>query len=192
LTVRLPKPVKEALKLRASSHGLTLNILINEILRADVDCGDLARKYGYTWLSKELVRGLLDTVDEASLERLARDVSLDNVRGLLLSEYGTFSLDTFLQFLTRLEACPGPGFALEVLREGTGRRVVFRHDLGRQWSVFLMHSARALADRLDLEVTSEIAAQTVVFRFAPKNTLAATSSLGTGRRVPQAPIKSST
>lgn len=135
-TFRLPADLIRALERQAEDEGISVNSLVAKILVRDTTWESKGRKIGMVWISKPLLRLLLDAGDDEKIARLGRERMPDFWRNLATIIYGDPSLGNLMRTakdVTRFTWVSAASFS----RTGRTHRWNFNHDLGPRFSILL-------------------------------------------------------
>ena len=137
-TFRISEEWDNILQEEANRQGLSVNVLVNKILRRYSLFDKWADRYGAVSLTPRTFRGIMDTTSQDSLAKAGRESGKDIVD--VLDEMGlALNLDSFVYLVE--EFLGGPDFArwFRVSHHVQGDEDLFhlQHDLGHGWSVYL-------------------------------------------------------
>lgn len=137
-TFRISKGWDDVLQLEAERQGLSVNVLVNKILRKYAIFDKWSDRYGIMELTTPVFREILETVPEENLA-LAGEKSGSKVSDLLSVMGLSMDYDSFVYMME--EVLGGQDFArwFHCFRNTQGRDEIFhlQHDLGRGWSAYL-------------------------------------------------------
>lgn len=135
-SLRLDQDIVSKVEQQASKNGTSFNAEINNMLRKYVEWDMLASAVGMIPIARpvlsEIFQRLLTKEQVIDLaDSIARLASLD----MVLFMKGNLTLESFLSWLkTRLEYCSKINYA--VGDNGHQMRMIFKHDLGENWSIY--------------------------------------------------------
>ena len=86
---------------------------------------------GYTVVHKTILKKLLDAIDDSALGKIGQE-SADSGEDVLLLLRGKVSIDGVLELIR--ERAKRSGFVYREHDEGSAKKVVIQHDMGRNWS----------------------------------------------------------
>jgi len=135
-TFRFPEELAHALEAEAQEQGLTLNALVSLILTKHEEWDVKAAKFGYIPTYKPIFESLLQTSDEASLNRVGRTILAPMWKEMASFWFEDSSEDRILDLLS-MRSRHLPYVQTEVRKEGRKCTIVTHHDLGPKWSIVL-------------------------------------------------------
>lgn len=134
VTFRIDKELIERLKKNAEEREVSLNALINQILRRYVEWELYEKKLGMISLPKQLVKEFCELLPNEEIIKLGEKMGKNMLADIIMFMKGKIDKDTFLSWLdTRLKHS-----SLEVNHcfEGDLRTIIIKHDLGEKWSLY--------------------------------------------------------
>ena len=134
ITFRIESETLNVLKQLADEEGISTNTLVNIILRSYVDWEQLALGAGFAVFQKEMVKEMIASLDQGSIEQIAIKTATAYAEALLLLK-GKVDLDSFIKVLR--ERAKRAGFAYREFEDSTEKRIVIYHDMGYKWSSYL-------------------------------------------------------
>lgn len=135
-SLRLDQDIFSKVEQQASKNGTSFNAEINNMLRKYVEWDMLASTVGMIPIARpvlsEIFQKLLTREQVIDLANsIARLASLD----MVLFMKGNLTLESFLSWLkTRMEHGSQVNYAVE--DNGHQMRMIFKHDLGENWSIY--------------------------------------------------------
>lgn len=164
MTFRIDEGVMKALKAESDKKEVSLNTLVNQILKRFVDWDMYEPKVGMIPIAKPVVSALFENVGEKELVELARKVGKNAVHDIALFMKSKVDLDSFLSwFEMRMK-----NSSIELSHSVTSdvHTYIIKHDLGYNWSLY--HKTllelifnEVLSKRIDVHITST----TLTFRI---------------------------
>lgn len=133
-TIRFPESLARSLEKEAADQGTNVNSVVNLIMNEHFLWHRKAREFGLVTAPRQILMGLLETVDDETFARIGREV----VPGVWkeMAEYwsGDSSPDGVLDSLS-MRSRFNPGNRTKLTRDEGTYTIVFRHDFGRKWSI---------------------------------------------------------
>lgn len=130
------------LKKLADEEGVSTNTFVNIILRSFIDWERHALGAGFAVFQKELVKEMVNSLDEESLERIAAKTADKYAESLLLMK-GNADMNSFIEILR--ERANRAGFAYREFEDEREKRIIIHHDMGYKWSSYLKaHTERVI------------------------------------------------
>jgi hypothetical protein len=133
ITFRVSGDILLALRQLSHEEGMSLNTLVNNVLRSYIDWESIAVKAGFGVFQKEIVREAIDALDEAALNKIAANTA-DAYKDMLLLMKGSLDLDSFLSVVK--DRSKRTGFTFREFEEPEGKKIVLQHDMGAKWSIY--------------------------------------------------------
>ena len=133
-TFRIDKELIDRLKRDADEREISLNALINQILRRYVEWELYEKKLGMISLPKQLVKELCKSLPNEEIIRLGEKMGKNMLADIIMFMKGKIDQDTFLSWLdARLKHS-----SLEVNHcfEDNTHLIIIKHDLGEKWSLY--------------------------------------------------------
>jgi len=135
MTFRIDENIVTKLRDEADNREISLNTLVNQILKRFVEWGLFEPKLGLIPMAKPIVVELFENMSEDEIADMARRVGTNAVRDIALFMKHKMDLESFLNwFETRMKTS-----FVEVSHhkaEDGKHSYILKHDLGRNWSIF--------------------------------------------------------
>ena len=135
-TVRVPLEISKELELAAAEDGVSYNSLLTSVLIDYATWARKAKKFGFTFVSKNFLRILLQTADSKELDRLVRERYGGILRDMAMFWFQGTTVESIVKVLELLSQ---HNWNIDLVKRVDGRRVTlsFHYDLGPKFSVFL-------------------------------------------------------
>ena len=135
-TLRLPEALSKQLEDAASEDGVSFNSLTATILLDYVEWNRKAKKFGFTYISKDLMKVLLQSAEPSMLDSTVRVKYAGVLKDMAMYWYQDASLPSIIRVL---ELIAKHNWHVDIGKKIEGRKVTmsFRHDLGPKFTVFL-------------------------------------------------------
>jgi hypothetical protein len=135
MTFRIDENIVTKLRDEADNREISLNTLVNQILKRFVEWDLFEPKLGLIPMAKPLVVELFENMSENEIADIAKHVGKNTVRDTALFMKHKMDLESFLNwFETRMKAS-----FVEVshrIAEDGKHSYILKHDLGRNWSIY--------------------------------------------------------
>jgi len=145
-TVRFSAPSARSLEREAAEEGITVNALINSIVRQHYEWDKRSRESGFTSINKTVLKALIGELDDKTLIRIGRDVVPGWIEEMAEFWFQDSSPERILDALS-LRFKFDPLTQMGVTRAGDERRIVLHHDLGPKWSSYLEGAASGIVSK---------------------------------------------
>lgn len=140
---RVDEPALQAIQKDAESQNLSLNSLVNQILKQYADYDRFARKINTVKLSSSTFRGLLSALDAKQVIEIAKASGSGVPQAMATAKSGRVDMKALLDHLRYLAAyahlCE-----LSETADSQGHSISLIHDFGLNWSIFLVHYVTAM------------------------------------------------
>jgi hypothetical protein len=133
ITFRISGDILLALRQLSQEEGMSLNTLVNNVLRSYIDWESIAVKAGFGVFQKEVVRQAINALDEPTLTSIAANTA-DAYKDMLLLMKGSLDLDSFISIVK--DRSKRAGFNLREFEEPEGKKIILQHDMGANWSIY--------------------------------------------------------
>ena len=134
VTFRLNSSVLDKLSKRADSQKTSLNVLVNQIMHSYVEWDADSIKAGWIPTQRTILTKLVDTLDEKTIQDVAKQSAKSSGKDSILYMYGKYNLENLL---TNIRAsAQRSGFSIKEYEENQNLEIVVQHDLGWKWSLF--------------------------------------------------------
>lgn len=140
-TIRIPENLSTELEEAAAADGISFNSLSSAILQEYITWTRKARKFGFAYVSKSLLKIILESANSTELDMLVRERYGGILKDMAMFWYSDASLTSIIRVLELLSL---HNWHLDMGKKIDGRKVTlsFHHDLGPKFAVFL----RAMLD----------------------------------------------
>jgi hypothetical protein len=135
-TFRFSEELAYALEAEAEEQETTLNALVSSVLTKHVEWDAKANKFGFIPTYKPIFTGVIQMLDDESLDRIGRTVLPGMWKEMASFWFQDSSVDKILDLLS-VRSRLLPYVQTEVKKEGRQCTIVTHHDLGPKWSVVL-------------------------------------------------------
>lgn len=134
MTFRVEKDVLNQLRVESDKKEVSLNTLVNQVLRRFVEWDMYESKVGMIPIARPVVHMLFENMDEAKIIEMAHSLGKGAVHDIALFMKSKLDVESFLSWLeTRLKNS-SMEFSHTVRQD---RHVyIIKHDLGRNWSIY--------------------------------------------------------
>jgi hypothetical protein len=147
-TFRLSKKSLDELKSEAKHKGVSLNSLINQIIREHIEWHSSAASAGFIPVRRMLIKDLLEPLDEKQIDDLAHHAIKNLVGTAMLVIVKKHDAESAIELLERWMRISGLSHHVEV--KDDGKTYVIQHDMGRKWSYYLARLFEEVAYELKM------------------------------------------
>lgn len=170
VTFRLDAQILAKLKKHALYEKSTVNGLVNKLLLQAVEWDIVAAKSKWIPTERELVKSILDKLDDKMIIQVAQEEGKSIPHDLCLSMRGNYSVNDWIDIIKIRSAVAG--FDLTEMNTGKMMTFVMRHDLGKKYSLHCKAFYEQAFESLECPATFEISENTLVFKISKSNLLA--------------------
>lgn len=169
-TFRFDRAILEQLKLEARHKQISLNTLLNQIVRAHLEWHSNAARAGFVPVRKTVITKLFDSLTPEQIDVLARNGARGLADETLLIMSKKRSGASILEVTERWIRVAGFSYHHEVGPDDNNNHMyVIQHNMGRNWSYYLARlfeeaTSEFVAARPDVEATENALYITVAFK----------------------------
>lgn len=157
MTFRIEEGTMDLLRTESENREVSLNTLVNQILRRYVEWDMYEAKVGMLPIAKPVVSALFGEISKDQVVELAKKVGKNAVHDIALFMKSRMDLPSFLSWFEMRMKSSSIEFSRNRLANGTNTYVM-RHDLGYNWSLY--HKTllelifnEVLQKRIDVKIT---------------------------------------
>jgi hypothetical protein len=165
ITFRIDSNVMNKIYSKAEQEGITLNTLINQILKRYVEWDMYEGKAGMVPINKLVLKKLFQGLSEEEVINMSRDIAKIAVynTALFMKGKGKLDGDSFVSwFLSRMKTCSE---IMENKENGTSTYTI-KHDIGMNWSLYHKTILESIfMENLQKPVQTSMTDSTLTFTF---------------------------
>lgn len=135
MTFRIDERIMEVLKSESEKKEISLNTLMNQILKHYVEWQMYEPKVGMISIARPIASALFDSMSETEIVELAHKVGKNAVHDIALFMKGRVDLPSFMSWFEARMKSSSIEFSHTKL-ENERHSYVMRHDLGYNWSLY--------------------------------------------------------
>ena len=140
---RVDEPALQAIEKDAVSHNVSVNTLVNQILKQYADYDRFAQKISTVKLSSSTFRGLLSGLDADKVIEVAKSSGSGVPQAFATAKSGRVDMKALLDHLSYLSAYAHLCEMSETV-DSQVHNLTLIHDFGLNWSIFLVHYVTAM------------------------------------------------
>jgi hypothetical protein len=134
MTFRIDSNVMREITNEAAQGGISINVLVNQILKRYVEWDMKGRKAGMVPVSKPVIMDLFRRLTKEEVIMMSKDVAKNAVYNISLFMKGRSDADSFIDwFLSRMKTCSE--ISSNMVEDGS-QTYILKHDLGENWSLY--------------------------------------------------------
>lgn len=146
---------------RAKKSGITPSSLASQVLSRYVWWGQYTGKgSNFVTLDSEILKSLIDELDEEKLVEIARSSALVSTHNFLKFRYRKVNFESVINFIENLSLQGNIGEVNVVPSDPDDERrheINVRHSLGIKWSIFLSEFVQGMfSSFLEMQTSSEV------------------------------------
>lgn len=164
ISVRVDEDIKKKLEVESEMKSVTLNTLIGNIITKHVNWDKFAEDIGFVFLTKPFLRAILSNISEKEITTIAVTICRGAMKDAAIYMYGEITIDTFIKSLNLWLAASNIPF--RHIKENNQERYVIQHDIGIQFSKYLVVVVNAILNELKFGVhKQEVTDQSISFEI---------------------------
>jgi len=136
----------------AKSRGISINALINRIIKRHLMWDRFAEVMGLIPLTKRSLKKIFRAMDDATIKKIAREVGGTVPQELIFLSYGKFD---FANLMKMIEISDSRFGEVEYMVNDSTYRINLIHNVCENFSKFLTETHQTLADNLSLKFNVE-------------------------------------
>jgi DNA-directed RNA polymerase subunit L len=170
ITFRIDSNIMNKIYSKAEQEDITLNTLINHILKRYVEWDMYEGKAGMVPINKLVLKKLFQGLSEEEVINISRDIAKSAVYNiaLFMKGKGKLDVDSFVSwFLSRMKNCSE---IMENKENGTSTYII-KHDIGMNWSLYHKTVLESIfTENLQKPVQTSMTESTLTFTIENNNT----------------------
>jgi hypothetical protein len=165
MTFRIDESILNVLKEESERKDISLNTLVNHVLKQYVDWDMYAAKAGMIPIAKPVVSALFDKMTPQEIIELASKVGQSAIHDIALFMKSRMDLPSFLSwFEMRMK---NSSIELSHKAENSIHTYVIKHDLGYNWSLYHKTLLQLMFNQIfERQVDISIYDTTLMFQFS--------------------------
>lgn len=169
-TIRLKENLDRLLIQDARSKGTNVNSLITLIIEKYAEWDRFTERFGFTSLTNDTLKSILDTTDDEKLATVARELGARVPTDVMAFWFQKTDLSSFLSYVSLVTKFGGFGEA-EIKTNEVDYVISIHHSLGKKWSLYLTNFlVEAAQSALKINPTFEVNVNSIVLKF-PRGTV---------------------
>ncbi|HEU5120840.1 MAG TPA: hypothetical protein VFT71_07605 [Candidatus Nitrosocosmicus sp.] len=164
MTFRIDENVLKILRSESERNQITLNSLVNQLLKRYVEWDMYAPKVGLIPIAKPIVFQLFSKMSKEDISTMAKEIGKDVVHDIALFMKNKMDLDSFLSwFETRMASSLTE--TNHTIQDGY-HVYVLKHELGENWSLYHKIVIELMFNEIfNKTVNVTVSSTTIRFRF---------------------------
>jgi hypothetical protein len=166
---RIDKSLSETLNAEAERMGVSVNAMINSVLKQYAEFTRFQSKLDMLIIHREILRSLLVRLNEDESYILGLDMGKDIPNDTILFWKKTVSFESVLEYIEKIICTYGYLGTFDELETNKHKIIVIRHRLGAQGSRFLLGFMKSLLKQtLQMEPEIDVTDYSVKIQFELK------------------------
>jgi hypothetical protein len=165
ITFRIDSNVMRKINHEAEQDGISLNTLINQILKRYVEWDMYVSKAGMVPVSKPVVKKLFQELSEEEVINMSKDIAKNAVYNiaLFMRSKDKLDVDSFVSwFLSRMKTCS----EITENKEDNMNTYIIKHDMGENWSLYHKTILQSIfTEKLQKPIQTSMTDSTLTFTF---------------------------
>lgn len=133
-TFRIEPNILKDLVSESNQHVISLNALVNQILRSYVRWEKQASKSGWILMQKKVIKSIIEELDEKTITKIAIPLAKEVMTDTLLSMHSKVDLDGWIS-VTK-DRSEKSSFGFQEIRNNGKTKLIITHNMGLKWSIF--------------------------------------------------------
>jgi hypothetical protein len=164
MTFRINENVIKILRSESKRNQITLNSLVNQLLKRYVEWDMYQPKVGLIPIAKPIVVELFSKMSKEDISTMAKEIGKDVVHDIALFMKNRMDLDSFLSWFERRMASSLTE-TNHTIQDGY-HVYVLKHELGENWSLYHKIVIELIFNEIfNMTVNVTISSTTIRFRF---------------------------
>ena len=159
-TFRIEPNILKDLASESNQRVISLNSLVNQILRSYIRWEKQASKAGWVLMQKKVIKSIIEELDDDVISKIAVPLAVEVMTDTLLSMHGKVDLDGWIS-VTR-DRSEKSSFGFQEIRDGGKIKLIITHDMGLKWSTFHKSYYNQMLSDLGYSATFDYTKNTLV------------------------------
>ena len=148
ITFRFDTTILNKLHHEAGQKEISVNTLVNQIIRRHIDWHSNAAKAGFVTVRRGLLSNLVNRLTEKEISSIAEYIARNETKDFVLLLRNEYNIESALDVIETWIKISGHPYRHEV--NYTRHSYVIRHDMGKNWSLYLAELYRFLFEEFGL------------------------------------------
>ena len=164
---RIDQSAAAAVEREAAARNISSNTLVNQILTQFAEFDRFTRRINTVEISASIFRSLLEGMEEGRVIDLAKSTGSSIPQAFANSRTGKVTTESLLDHL-RLSGKYGHWYEFNEAPDPQNALVTLVHELGLNWSIFLVHYVTAMFEQIGISPRIEMSDRSVAFTLPNK------------------------
>lgn len=164
MSLRIDHDIVEALKEQARVDRVSLNVIVNNVLRNHVDWERDAKKAGFIPITKDMLLSVLHKLTDEDVVGIVEQ-GKDIIKAQIIYMEKIYDLPSFLHWLQN--RCRASGFSAKEFYQNDILICIIQHELGWKWSLYFKTLIKTvLGDLAKGKVDFDTSPSMLIFRVS--------------------------
>ena len=141
-SIRIDDDLIENLRKESSLKHISVNGLINKILRKHSSWHSIANRLGWLFISKRAVGEFLKPLDKKTVMQIGETLGKEEFRNSVEFAYGNVNFETVIRSLENWMV--NTKIKFNHLFDDDKNKYVIEHEFGRNWSIYFITTVESL------------------------------------------------
>jgi hypothetical protein len=148
ITFRLDSSILNKLHHEAEQKDISVNTLVNHIIRRHIDWHSNAAKAGFVTVRRGLLSNLINRLPNDEISSIAEYIAKNDTKDFVLLLRNEYNIESALDVIETWIKISGYPYRHEA--NYTRHSYVIQHDMGKNWSIYLAELYRFLFEEFGL------------------------------------------
>jgi hypothetical protein len=149
ITFRLDSTILNNLHHEAEQKGISVNTLVNHIIRSHIDWHSNAANAGFVSARKGLLSNLINRLSEKEISSIAEYIAKNETKDFVLLLRNAYNIESALDVIETWIKISGYPYRHEV--NYTLHSYMIQHNIGKNWSLYMAELYRFLFEEFGLK-----------------------------------------
>ncbi len=134
ITLRVDEDIINELYKQSDTDIISVNSLVNQVLKRYVEWSRYEDRSSMIPVAASILKELFDPLSKEQVIKLVKDVAKDAIYNIIIFMYGKIDFETLMSwYKQRMMHCSEIS---EKDNDNGNRKIIFKHDLGKNWSLY--------------------------------------------------------
>ena len=149
--------------MEAEKNNLSLNVLVNQIIRQHIEWHSIASKIGEIPIQKSIISMLLERIDDSDIIKIARLAANQKFKTIILMLNNQFTVCAWIDALKSWLTIAG--FPYKHEQNKNQHLFLIHHDMGKKFSLFQKEVLETVFKMFKIQPEFELSDNDTVFKF---------------------------
>jgi hypothetical protein len=163
LTARINKYYLNRLRQEASEKEITVNALVNQIVKHHIYWHSISPKAGFIPVRKEFIKRLFEKHTEEEVAEIGQAMGKHKTRDMLMLVGNNFNLIGTLEMIEVWIRASGYNYRRKI--EGNKYACTIEHSMGQKWSIYLSEIFQGVFNEFNLKPSFQSTPDVLMFEI---------------------------